>query len=129
MVVELIAKVLDQGIVHHIEEIVRRRPTIMLLRVEPTRRDIGVPGEHHAAAGGFFPESAFNAAKWGHSGRCPCSQQCAPRQYCLRRSLLPEKRKAEESGAPVRRRPCRRASPGAASTGAPQPSTFPDASF
>src|SRR6266436_1622892 len=92
MVVELLAKVLDQGIVHHIEEIVRRRPTVMLLRVEPAGRDVGVPGEHHAAAGGFFPECASNAGKWGHNGGCPCSQQCAPRQYCLRRRLLPEKR-------------------------------------
>jgi hypothetical protein len=107
MVLELIAKVLDQGIVHHIEEIVRRRPTLMLLRVEPKRRAVGVSREHHADAGGFFPGCAFNAAKWGNSRRCPCSQQCAPRQYRLRRSLLPEKRKAEESGAPVRRRPCR----------------------
>jgi hypothetical protein len=72
MVVELLAKVLDQGIVHHIEEIVRRRSTVMPLRVEPTRRDVGVPREHQAAAGGSFPECAFNAAKWGHSGRCPC---------------------------------------------------------
>src|ERR1700730_10204383 len=33
--------------------------------------------------------------------------------------------KADESGAPVRRGPCRRAWPGAASTGAPRPSNRP----
>ena len=119
-----------QGVVDCAEEIVRGRPTVVLLRVEPAGRDVGVPREHHAAASvtpGRVDDAHRRRRERARRQRSP--QQGAPRQYRLRRSLLPEKGKAEENGAPVRRRPCRQASAGAASTGAPQPSTFPDASF
>ena len=52
-VIELfVIKVLDQRVLHDVEEIVGRGAADMLLRVEPARRDVGVPGEGHAAGSG-----------------------------------------------------------------------------
>jgi hypothetical protein len=50
VIIELVAEILDQRVVHHVEEIVRGSPAVVLQRIEPTRRNIGVPGQHHAAA-------------------------------------------------------------------------------
>jgi hypothetical protein len=55
VVVKLLAEVFDQPILHHAKEIIRRRSSVMLQRVEPTRRDVGVPRQHHASARNFGP--------------------------------------------------------------------------
>ena len=55
VIVQLLAKVLDQRILQHVEEIVSRGTAIVLLRVEPARRNVGVPGQHHFAACGPVP--------------------------------------------------------------------------
>jgi hypothetical protein len=47
MIVFLLTGIFDQGIVQSIEEVVGRRRAVVLLRVEPARSDVGVPGEHH----------------------------------------------------------------------------------
>ena len=49
MVVARLAEVLDQRVVQRHEEIVRARRAVMLLRVEPARGDVGVPGQRHLA--------------------------------------------------------------------------------
>jgi len=55
MVVELRLVVLDQRVVHDVEEIVRRRGPLVLQRVEPARRDVSVPGKGHRPRGGDAP--------------------------------------------------------------------------
>ena len=44
-----IVEILYQRVMQRIEEIVRGRGPVMLLRVEPAWRDVGVPAEHHLA--------------------------------------------------------------------------------
>ena len=51
VVEQLLPEVLDQPIMQRKEEIVGRGRPVMLLRVEPTRGDVGVPGKRHAALG------------------------------------------------------------------------------
>ena len=45
-----IAEVFDQRVVQRKNEIVGARRAVVLLRVEPARGDVGVPGQHHLAA-------------------------------------------------------------------------------
>src|SRR4051794_22155734 len=47
MTVFLLTEVLDQSIVQGEQEIIWASSSVMLLRVEPARRDIGVPRQHH----------------------------------------------------------------------------------
>ena len=47
MIVALVAEVLDQAVVQRHQEIVRARRAVVLLRIEPARRDVGVPGKDH----------------------------------------------------------------------------------
>ena len=49
MVVELVAEVLDQAVVQRHQEIVGTGGAVVLLRIEPARRDVGVPGQHQLA--------------------------------------------------------------------------------
>src|SRR5215471_6301437 len=45
MVVELIAEVLDQAIVECCQEVVGTGGSVVLQRIEPAYRDVGVPGQ------------------------------------------------------------------------------------
>ena len=114
VVVEFLTKVLDQGVVHGIEKIIRRGPAVVLLRVEPAGRDIGMPRQHHAAASSRFRGGLGNPYK-GRSERCRRqrrrSQQRAPSGCRLPHQLLRPKQRNEESGAPVRWRACRKPDP------------------
>jgi hypothetical protein len=49
VIVELLAIVFDQRILHDIQEVIAGRAAVVLHRVEPARRDVGVPAENHAA--------------------------------------------------------------------------------
>jgi hypothetical protein len=48
VIVELLAIVFDQRILHDIQEVIAGRAAVVLHRVEPARRDVGVPSENHA---------------------------------------------------------------------------------
>src|SRR5436190_15647466 len=50
MVVSRFAQVLDQSIMERKKEIVRAGGAVMLLRVEPARRDVGVPRQNYFTA-------------------------------------------------------------------------------
>jgi hypothetical protein len=50
----------NQGIVHHVEEMVGGRPAVVPLQVEPTGRGVGVPCEHPRPAGGVVSGGVRN---------------------------------------------------------------------
>jgi hypothetical protein len=54
VVVDLVTKVFDQGILQYVEKSIRGDSPIVLLRVQPAGRDIGVLRQHHAVAGNHF---------------------------------------------------------------------------
>jgi hypothetical protein len=104
MVVERVAVVLDQAIVQRHQEVVGGGGAVVLLRIEPARRDVGVPGErqlalrHHGAAlvatrsrprrsarqdAGLFSANRFGLA----SSRCMLPPMAA-QDLCPRRCLL-----------------------------------------
>ena len=49
MIVELVAEILDQAVVHRHQEVVGAGGAVVLLRIEPARRDVGVPGQRQLA--------------------------------------------------------------------------------
>jgi hypothetical protein len=57
MFVALVAEILDQAVMQRHQEIVRARSAVVLLGIQPARRDVGVPGKDYFAGrhGGFRP--------------------------------------------------------------------------
>src|SRR5215472_16790712 len=92
MIVELLLVVLDQRVLHDIQEIVAGCAAIVLQRIEPARGNIGVPRESHAAAGGEVPRRPGAADK-----RCRVRrraerrrpQQCTPRKLLTSHCVIP----------------------------------------
>jgi hypothetical protein len=101
VLVEFLAKVLDQGVVQHVEEIVRRGPAVVLLRVEPAGRDIGVPRQHHAAARDPLRGGVSAAQERGRKRGCRYRrpQQGSPAQCRLLHRCLHYAAEERDSGA------------------------------
>ncbi len=89
MVVELRAGIFDQGVVQGMEEVVRRRRAVMLLRVEPTRRHGGVPGHDHLALRCGFGRAEPAGGKRQQGRRRGPRQQCTSRD-CAEAGLRPD---------------------------------------
>ena len=91
MIPFLLAEVLDQPVMQGIEEVVGGRGAVVLLRVEPARRDVGVPGEHHLARGRGVHRrpGAAHERRRKRRRRKRRAQDATPRQHRLSHFLLP----------------------------------------
>jgi hypothetical protein len=105
-----VVKVLDQCVVHRVEKIVRRGTAVMLQRVEPARRNVGVPAQHHAAAraplrGGV---STAHERRRKRGRRDRSRQHCSPAQSRPVHLSLPYRRiETGSTSRPVGRETCR----------------------
>jgi len=90
MVVFLVAKVFDQRILQHVEEIVSRGAAVVLQRVEPPRRDVGVPRQRHTAARNDLRGGVCTSHERGRkrSGRDRRPQHGSPTQCRLLHGFL-----------------------------------------
>ena len=80
MVVTHLAEVFDQRVVQRHDEIVRTGGTVVLLRVEPARGNIGVPRQYHLAFGNDCRgrgRCAQTASRARSSPAPPSSARCA----------------------------------------------------
>ena len=101
MIVQLVAEVLDQPVMQRHQEIVGRRRAVVMLRIEPARCDVGVPGQRQpalrrdvrrarCAPRGHDPGQRRGAAReHAASARCADTASRSDPNSCLPAALSP----------------------------------------